>query len=74
MSPEESPVFNCSSLLTTSRDQDSECVRLGPGDGVGSSEHTVVMEREAAVGGSGCAWTCVYTRVDSVLTGGHILD
>lgn len=30
VSPEESPVFNCSSLLTTSRDQDSECVRLGP--------------------------------------------
>lgn len=29
VSPEESPVFNCSSLLTTSRDQDSECVRLG---------------------------------------------
>lgn len=31
VSPEESPVFNCSSLLTTSRDQDSECApRLGP--------------------------------------------
>lgn len=28
--PEENPVFNCSSLLTSSRDQDSECVRLGP--------------------------------------------
>lgn len=32
VSPEESPVFNCSSLLTTSRDQDSECVRLGPAE------------------------------------------
>lgn len=30
VSPEESPVFNCSSLLTPSRDPDSECVRLGP--------------------------------------------
>lgn len=29
VSPEESPVFNCNSLLTPSRDADSECVRLG---------------------------------------------
>lgn len=29
VSPEESPVYKCSSLLTTSRDPDSECVRLG---------------------------------------------
>lgn len=29
VSHEDNPVFNCSSLLTSSHDQDSECVRLG---------------------------------------------
>lgn len=44
VSPEESPVFNCSSLLTTPREQDSECARLGPSWEVG---------REGAVWGDG---------------------
>lgn len=51
VSSEESPVFNCSSLLTTSRDQDSECVRLGPagrwGLGVQNTEN---MERRVSAG------------------------
>jgi len=49
VSPEESPVFKCSSLLTTSRDQDSECVRLGS---VGWWGWEMLMMRK---GENGCA-------------------
>lgn len=59
VSPEESPVFNCSSLLTTSRDQDSECVRLGPAGWWGLGVQNTMMERQGAVGGSGCALICL---------------
>lgn len=54
VSPEESPLFNCSSLLTTSRDQDSECVRLGPAGWWGWE-----LERRGTVGGNGFAPTYV---------------
>lgn len=66
VSPEESPVFNCSSLLTTSRDQDSECVRLGPagrwGLGVQNTEN---MERQVSLGREGvCMKVCSHEDVD----------
>lgn len=80
VSPEESPVFNCSSLLTTSRDQDSECVRLGPAGWSGLGVRNIVMERQGAVGGCGCALICLnrlqlggrcsYWQVDLVWTEG----
>lgn len=59
VSPEESPVFNCSSLLTTSRDQDSECVRLGAAGWWGWVFKNKRMERRGTVVESGCTNICL---------------
>lgn len=75
VSLEESPVFNCSSLLTTSRDQDSECVRLGPA-GWWCWEFRTYWWRDRAlweeVGVHGHMFTQGWKVF--ILTGGHSLD
>lgn len=66
VSPEESPVFNCSSLLTTSRDQDSECVRLGPAGWWGWEFRTWRWRGKGPWEGVGVHGHYVYTRVEGV--------
>ena len=69
VSPEESPVYNCSSLLTTSRDADSECVRLGPAGWWGSGG---VLSSERSNGERRyCGREWAYTDVLR-FTGGHV--